>query len=70
MQGSSVAIQTPTQWNLIMSSMTTLPPEILPCIIIIIMPPLSHCTFIPTKEKFGTHFKHVIYVFCTFSNIA
>jgi len=42
-------IQTPKQWNLIGLSMTTLPPALSPCSIL--LPPSSHCTFIPPSPQ-------------------
>jgi hypothetical protein len=48
-QGSSVEIQTPTDWNLISHSMTAL----LPVLVLsnILLPTSSHSAFIPTRKN-------------------
>jgi len=59
-KGSPAEIETPTQWNLISSSTTVLPPMSSPSSIL--LPPSSSGAFIiySRKQNYGALFKHVI----------
>jgi hypothetical protein len=59
----TVEKQTPTHWNLIDRSTTAPPPLLSPSSI---LPPLSHCAFIPVSRNRGARFKNIISIFCPF----
>ena len=56
-EGSSVEIQTTTHWHLLAA---VWPPVLSPSSIL--LPPLSHCTFIPTRKSLA----HILTIFFSF----
>ena len=60
-QGSPVEIHILAHWNLIVRSMTALPPVLSPNSILRL--PSSHCAFIPAGENLGMSLKNILILF-------